>query len=160
MKKSSQKSQKSLLDLSQKTYITIIALLFAYSAYISTNPVVDVSSNGFDGGYSPLYNMLLITILVPIAVFMLFYKYISGNNKKAPTTSVIFYSTIYTLLTFVIQGVVGHYIFEYTFYKEMAMADWQFFSVLTFTYLASVFVVFGGLALSNYPGKVLAKKKR
>jgi Na+/H+-dicarboxylate symporter len=108
------KSQNPILKLSQNTYIVIIAILFAYSVYVSTNPVVSVSSNGFDTGFSSLYNLLLITILVPIAIFLLFYKYILSNSKKSLVTSAVFYGVVYTLFAFVVQGVIGHYVFQFT----------------------------------------------
>jgi uncharacterized membrane protein len=158
MKKKSSKSQNQIVNLSQKTYIVIIALLFAYSVYLSTNPVVKVSSDGFDTGFSPLYNLALITILVPIAIFLLFYRLIMSNNKKTQLTSVVFYSVVYTLFTFVVQGVLGHYVFQYTFDQNMVLADWQFFTLLTITYLLSVLLVFGGLALSNPQARLVAKK--
>jgi uncharacterized membrane protein len=159
MKKTT-KSKNPLLAISQKTYIVIIALLFAYSVYLSTNPVITVSSNGFDTGYSSLYNLILITILVPIAIFMLFYKYILSNSKKSMITSVVFYSVVYTLFAFVVQGVVGHYVFKYTATKNYVLSDWQFFSVLVLTYLVSIFIVFAGLALSKPGVRLSAKAKK
>jgi uncharacterized membrane protein len=159
-KNSTKKSQNPIVNISQKTYIVIIALLFAYSVYLSTNPVVTVSSNGFDTGFSPLYNLALIAILVPISIFLLFYKLILSNNKKTQLTSVVFYSIVYTLFAFVVQGVVGHYVFKYTFDKHIVMADWQFFTLLVITYLVSVLIVFGGLALSNPQAKLVARKNR
>jgi uncharacterized membrane protein len=159
-KNTTKKSQNPIVNISQKTYIVIIALLFAYSVYLSTNPVVAVSSNGFDTGFSPLYNLALISILVPISIFLLFYKLILSNNKKTQLTSVVFYSIVYTLFAFVVQGVVGHYVFKYTFDKHIVMADWQFFTLLVITYLVSVLIVFGGLALSNPQAKLVARKNR
>jgi hypothetical protein len=160
MKKNTKKSQNSILNLSQKTYVLIIALLFGYSVYLSTSPVVKVSSDGFDTGFSALYNLALITILVPITVFLLFYRYILSNNKKPQMGAVVFYSTVYTLLAFVIQGVLGRYVFQYAVDKNYSMSDWQFFSLLVLTYLVSVLVVCGGLALTGPQAKLAARKKR
>jgi hypothetical protein len=153
------KSQNSILKLSQKTYIVIIAILFAYSVYVSTNPVVSVSSNGFDTGFSSLYNLLLITILVPIAIFLLFYKYVLSNSKKSLVTSAVFYGVVYTLFAFVVQGVIGHYVFQFTTRHGYVLSDWQFFSLLVISYLVSVSVVFAGLALSNSRLTLAPKKK-
>jgi hypothetical protein len=54
--------------------------------------------------------------------------------------------------------VLGHYVFQYTFDQNMVLADWQFFTLLTITYLLSVLLVFGGLALSNPQARLVAKK--
>ena len=74
-------------------------------------------------------------------------------------TSVVFYSVVYTLFAFVVQGVVGHYVFQYTNTKDYVLSDWQFFSVLVLTYLVSIFIVFAGLALSK-PGAMLSAKAK
>jgi uncharacterized membrane protein len=134
--------------------------LFGYSVYLSTNPIIKISSDGFDTGYASLYNLLLITILAPTLTFLLFYKLILSNNKKTQQTSVAFYSIVYTLFVFVVQGAIGHYVFKYTFDKHVVMADWQFFTLLALTYVVSVFVVFGGLALSNPQARLVTRKNR
>jgi uncharacterized membrane protein len=141
MKRKSKKNKFPLVKTSQEAFIVVVAFIFISSAFFSGKVLYDTKSQGLAPGGPFLFNFLIITLLIPVSIFVYFYQFLHKKKLNHNGVSAVFWSLVYTVVVYVAAGVLNYYLLIETSNAGYAMTDWQFFSMELLCILAGVLIV-------------------
>jgi hypothetical protein len=141
MKRKSKKNKNPVVKISQQAFIVVVAFIFISSAFFSGKVLYDTESQGLVPSGPFLFNFLIITLLIPVSIFVYFYQFLHKKKLNHNGVSAVFWSLVYTVVVYVSAGVLNYYLLIATSNTGFAMTDWQFFSMELLCILAGVLVV-------------------
>jgi hypothetical protein len=141
MKRKSKKNKIPFVKISQEAFIVIVAFIFISSAFFSGKVLYDAVSQGLTPGPPFLFNFLIITLLIPISIFVYFYQFLHKKKLKHNGVSAVFWSLAYTVVVYVSAGVLNYYLLIATSNTEYVITNWQLFSLELLCIIAGVLVV-------------------
>jgi hypothetical protein len=141
MKRKSKNVKFPVVKTSQEAFIVFVAFIFISSAFFSGKVLYDTKSQGLTPGGPFLFNFLIITLLVPVSIFVYFYQFLHKKKLNHNGVSAVFWSLVYTVAVYVSAGLLNYYLLIATSNTGYTMTDWQFFSMELICILASILVI-------------------